>query len=175
MFTSPLQRQVKAADLPLERVMSNKAIPEGERLQAAGRAFEAVFLRQILESAQKTVVSSGINQESSVSAIYRDLITSQLADNISRSGQFGLARSFQSEWQRASDKAGASATPATAAKSPAAATAPTPDPEDPPAWVQAAAAKAPLKPLHHSPELKPYLHAPNLKSYIHESRAPKTH
>jgi len=147
MQTTPFQRPVKAADLPLDRLLSNHSIPEREKLQAASRAFEAVLLRQILENAQKPLIKSGATPENSTSAVYRDLVTTQLADSIAKSGQFGLARSLDQQWQQQLG------TPA--------ATAPT-VPGQPPA----AAPK--LKPLHSTATLKPLFHNSDLKVYHHE-------
>lgn len=151
MQTTPFQRQVKAADLPLDRLLVNKSVSQHDKIEAASRAFEAVLLRQILESAQKTVIPSELTTESSSRAVYRDLITTQLADSIARSGQFGLARSFEQQWQR---QLGSSAKPAT----PPAGSAPGP----------AASAAGPARPLHTGPKLKPLLHEPDLKPYHHE-------
>ncbi len=61
------------------------------------RQFEAVLLRQILASAQKTIFASSMNPQSVSTGIYQDLITNQLADNISHSGAFGLARSLEKQ------------------------------------------------------------------------------
>ncbi|MBE7498723.1 MAG: hypothetical protein HS113_00090 [Verrucomicrobiales bacterium] len=99
MQTDPLQRRVNAFDLPLDRLAHNPHVSEPDKLRAAARAFEAVLLRQILADAQKPVLSSALSPETSAKAIYRDLITSQLADGIARSGQFGLAQSLESAWQ----------------------------------------------------------------------------
>jgi Rod binding domain-containing protein len=142
MQTTPFQRQVKAADLPLERLIANQNIPEREKLQAASRAFEAVLLRQILESAQKTVITSEFTKEKASSSVYRDLITNQLADSIAKSGQFGLARSLDKQWQQQLS---------------------TPDS----ATTSAAVAPA-LKAFNQGPTLKPFLHEPELKAYSHE-------
>jgi flagellar protein FlgJ len=84
--------------MSLDRVASNTKLPREERLAAAGRAFEAVFIRQILDAAQKTVIPSGLTQESSSSAVYRDLVSETLADRIARSGQFGLASTLLADW-----------------------------------------------------------------------------
>lgn len=130
--------------------MANQNIPEREKLQAASRAFEAVLLRQILESAQKTVIASEFSKESSSSSVYRDMITNQLADSIAKSGQFGLARSLDAQWQQ---QLGTPAPATTLAASL------TPPP---------AVAVPALKPLNHGPVLKPFLHEPVLKSYPHE-------
>lgn len=99
MHTDPLQRSVNAFDLPLDRLAQNPHVSEPDKLRAAARAFEAVLLRQILADAQKSVLPSALSPETSAKAIYRDLITSQLADGIARSGQFGLAQSLESAWQ----------------------------------------------------------------------------
>ena len=155
MQTAPFQRQVKAADLPLERLLANKSVPETEKLQAASRAFEAVLLRQILESAQKTVIASEFTKESASTSVYRDLITTQLADGIAKSGQFGLARSLDQQWQRL-QPAVASTAAATSVATAAAAASPTPAP-------------APqLKALNTKPPLRDFRHAPDLKAYPHE-------
>ena len=151
MQTAPFQRQVKAADLPLDRLMANQNVSDRDKLQAASRAFEAVLLRQILESSQKTVIPSGLTTESSSAAVYRDLITTQLAESIARSGQFGLARSFEQQWQH--QLGGAAAAPLLSA-----------------GVVPALGASAPkpLQPLHSGPQLKPLFHQPDLKAYRHE-------
>lgn len=70
---------------------------EVEKLGEASRHFEAMLLRQILEASQKTVIKSSFSNESTSTSIYRDLVTSQLADAISRSGALGLARTFEAQ------------------------------------------------------------------------------
>jgi len=169
MQTNPFQRHVKASDLPLDRLMGNHNIPEHDRIQAAGRAFEAVFLRQILESAQKNVIPNGISTENTSSAIYRDMITNNLADSIARSGQFGLARSYAGSWERPDPRAPAdpAASGYTTSAHHLAATTPTPGattaaPSNalPPATLKPLGRKSPLKSYSesHSPTLKPYRH-----------------
>lgn len=143
MQVSPFQRQVKATDLPLDQMLANKSIPEPEKIQAASRAFEAVLLRQILEKAQKKVIKSDATPESNSAAVYRDMVTTQLADSIARSGQFGLARSLDQQWLHQLRPAAP----------PAATGAPVP---------------APLKPLDREAALKPLFHEPDLKAYRHE-------
>ena len=98
MQVPPLKAQPssgpKTANLSFEQVASNPNLPKAEKLEAACRAFEAILLRQILGSAQKTVISSSFANESATASVYRDLATEQMADGIARSGQFGVARSF---------------------------------------------------------------------------------
>jgi len=58
---------------------------------------EAVLLRQILSETRKTVIASSETPESNVTSIYNDMVNNQLADKISRSGEFGLAKSLQAQ------------------------------------------------------------------------------
>ncbi|MBK7997237.1 MAG: rod-binding protein [Verrucomicrobia bacterium] len=85
--------------VPLEQLADNKSLSKSEKLEEVSRQFEAVLLRQILGSARKTVFKSKVNEDSLSSGIYQDMVTSQLADSISQSGSFGLARSLQSQLQ----------------------------------------------------------------------------
>jgi Rod binding domain-containing protein len=97
MEISPLQRHVSASDLPLERLAGNKQVSDGEKVAEVSRQFEAVLLRQILGSAQKTVFASSTHPQSVAGGVYQDMITNQLADSISHSGAFGLARSLEKQ------------------------------------------------------------------------------
>jgi Rod binding domain-containing protein len=75
-------------------------------------------LRQILQEARKTVITSSTTGDSMTSGIYNDMVNNQLADKISRSGEFGLAKSLQTQLVRQvlpdSDAASAKATPGAA-------------------------------------------------------------
>jgi peptidoglycan hydrolase FlgJ len=97
METPPLQRQVNAGDLPLERLAGNQQVSEADKVAEVSRQFEAVLLRQILASAQKTIFASSMNPSSVTTDVYKDMITDQLADRISHSGAFGLARSLEKQ------------------------------------------------------------------------------
>jgi len=94
-----IQRQVQAADLPIERLAGNTHVSEAGKLAEVSRQFEAVLLRQILGDAQKKVFASSMNPESVASGVYQDMITNQLADSISRSGGFGLAGNLKQQLQ----------------------------------------------------------------------------
>jgi Rod binding domain-containing protein len=59
-----------------------------------------LLLRQILHDAQKNVIPSRNGADSSVNGIYQDLSTAQLADSISKSGGFGLARNLEKQLSR---------------------------------------------------------------------------
>ena len=89
-----------SAELPLEKLASNTKLSETEKIGQLSRQFEAVLLRQILQQAHKTIIKSSLTEESATTGIYQDMITSQLADCISKSGSFGFAKSLQEELTR---------------------------------------------------------------------------
>ena len=88
---------VKAADLPLDRLATNSQLSEQEKVGELSRQFEAILLRQILGEAQKTIFHSNYTDDSMASGVYRDMVTNQLADDISKSGTFGLAQSLNGQ------------------------------------------------------------------------------
>jgi flagellar protein FlgJ len=100
MNITPLQRPVEAPDIPPESLADNKLLTENQKIGEATRQFEALLLRQILESTQKTVFHSEFSDDSTTSSIYRDMVTTQLADSISKSGTLGLAKTLQHEFTR---------------------------------------------------------------------------
>lgn len=100
MDTSPLQRQIQPGSVPFESLPANPKISESAKVIEAAKQFEAIFLRHILETAQKPAFKSNLVSQSASSGFYQDMITSQLADKISQSGAFGLARSFEHELAR---------------------------------------------------------------------------
>jgi flagellar protein FlgJ len=94
-----LQRQVQAAGLPMERLAGNTHLSEARKVAEVSRQFEAVLLRQILAEARKNLFAPALSPRSVAGDIYQDMITNQLADGISRSGGFGLARSLEAQLQ----------------------------------------------------------------------------
>ena len=89
--------------IPLEQLAGNKTLSKSDKLAEASRQFESMLLRQILSSARKTVIKSKLSEDSLSSGIYQDMVTEQLADSISRSGGFGLARGLATQLQAAFD------------------------------------------------------------------------
>ena len=83
--------------MPLNDLAANKNIPDQEKVAEVSRQFEAVLLRQILQETRKSSVTPSSSADASTSGIYDDMINNQLADSISRSGSFGLAKSLQGE------------------------------------------------------------------------------
>jgi Rod binding domain-containing protein len=97
MNVAPLHHTVTATGLPLEKLAGNPALSEKEKVAEVSRHFEAVLLRQILGAARKTIFKSKFSEDSMASGIYQDMTTGQLADAISHSGGFGLARSLEAQ------------------------------------------------------------------------------
>jgi peptidoglycan hydrolase FlgJ len=93
-----------AIEVAPERLAGNSTLTESEKITEASRQFEAILLRQILEETQKTVISSKFSDNSTAGGIYRDMVTNQLADSISKSGSFGLAGIFERQLTHPSDK-----------------------------------------------------------------------
>jgi len=106
-----LHPSVKASDIAPERLANNSALSEQEKIGEASRQFEAILLRQILSMTQKPVITSKFTDNSTASEIYRDLVTNQLADSISKSGSFGLAQTFDHQLTRPGQQAQGSALP----------------------------------------------------------------
>jgi len=109
MNVAALQRKVVASDIAPDQLAGNASLSKQEKVAEASRQFEAVLLRQILENTQKTVFKSKYTENSTASAIYRDQITSQLADSISKSGAFGFAKTFEKQLNRPGETVSGSA------------------------------------------------------------------
>ena len=95
-----LQSNVKASSVPFEQLAANPNVSQKDKVKEACRQFEAVLLRQILGQARKTVITSSEKKDSNETDIYNDMIDNQMADGISRSGSFGLAKSLEKQLVR---------------------------------------------------------------------------
>ena len=93
-------RHMDLSSLPLESLATSTQAGEKEKIGEVSRAFEAVLLRQILQEGQRPAFASKGAGNSSTDGIYRDMVVNQLAENISKSGRFGLAKSLAGELQR---------------------------------------------------------------------------
>lgn len=100
MNVSPLQPHVDASQIAPERLAKNPQLTEQQKIAEASRQFESILLKQILESSQKTVIKSKFSEDSTASGIYHDMVTTRLADSISKSGAFGLAKTFEQQLNR---------------------------------------------------------------------------
>jgi flagellar protein FlgJ len=99
MHISALQQpHINPANVPLEKLAADPNVSDKDKVAEACRQFEAVLLRQILQETRKTVIASTETpDDATASGIYNDMVNSQLADKISRSGEFGLAKSLQAQ------------------------------------------------------------------------------
>ena len=97
MEINPLSRKITADQLPLDQLARNSQLTEAEKIAGVSRHFEAVLLRQFLTEAQKPLLGSKSSMSGATSSIYQDMMVNQLADEISKTGNFGLARSFQAQ------------------------------------------------------------------------------
>jgi len=119
MNLTALQPHVRASDVPPEQLAHNQALTEQEKIGEASRQFEAILLRQILEAAQKNVIPSKFADTSTAGSIYRDMVTNQLADSMSKSGAFGLAGAFEHQLTRPAAAAAGAPSDAAASQDPA--------------------------------------------------------
>jgi Rod binding domain-containing protein len=97
MNISPIQSTGDAANTPVEELAGNKSLTEQQKIAEASRQFEAIMLRQILSESQKPVITSEFTDNSTAAGIYQDYITNTLADSMSKSGTFGLAKIFEQQ------------------------------------------------------------------------------
>jgi Rod binding domain-containing protein len=95
MNVSAIQPKVDASHIQVESLADNKALSQDQKIAEASRQFEAILLRQFLAESQKPVVQTEFTDNSASAGIYQDFITNQLADNLSRNGGIGLAKSFE--------------------------------------------------------------------------------
>jgi Rod binding domain-containing protein len=100
MSVSPIQPRAEAADVEPEEIARNSKLTEDQKIGEVTRQFEAILLRQILQSTQKNVIPSKYADNSTAAGIYHDMVTHQLADSISKSGTLGLAKMLQHQLTR---------------------------------------------------------------------------
>ncbi len=82
----------------VEHLARNQQMNEQQKLAEIGRHFEAILLRQFLGEATKPMFGAetpGMNP--AIKGIYQDMMVQTLADQMSKTGQFGLAESFQAQ------------------------------------------------------------------------------
>jgi Rod binding domain-containing protein len=100
MEITALTRAVSASDVPPERLAANPNLSDQQKVAELSRQFESMLLRQILQNARKTVIESDLEEKSVANDIYDDMVTSQLAEAMSKSGSFGLARALEKDLTR---------------------------------------------------------------------------
>ena len=100
MSVSPLSTQRSASSLPLEQLAKNPDVSDKEKVKAVSQQFEAYLLRNFIGEARKPLVHSNTALGGGSQQIYHDMVTEQMADNISKSGSFGLGTLLQSQLER---------------------------------------------------------------------------
>jgi Rod binding domain-containing protein len=96
MQVFPTHPKIDPSKLQLESLAHNQNVSDADKVDEVSRQFEAVLLRQILQDIRKPVLAPAEGDATS-SGIYSDMINNQLADSISRSGGFGLAKSLSGQ------------------------------------------------------------------------------
>src|SRR5215203_6034784 len=94
MNISLIPRAANVEGIAIEKLAGNATLSDQDKLGEASRQFEAVLIRQILTNARKPVFTTSLKDQSASAGIYDDMVTGQLADSISRSGDLGLAKSL---------------------------------------------------------------------------------
>jgi Rod binding domain-containing protein len=90
------QPRVAVSQIPLESLAANANVADADKVAEVSRQFEAVFLRQILQDIRKPVLAPA-EGDATANAIYNDMVNTQMAESISRSGGFGLAKSLTAQ------------------------------------------------------------------------------
>lgn len=73
---------------------------ESAAIQEVSRQFEAILVRQILNTAHVGAAFGPESGASTTSEVYRDMLTSQLADQISKSGDLGMSKQLERQLSR---------------------------------------------------------------------------
>ena len=95
MEINSIQRQPQASRMSLDRIQNNPLLSEQEKIGEASKQFESLLVKQFLAEAQKTTFASNTRMGGAASSIYKDMVVTQLADSISQSGGFGMAKAIE--------------------------------------------------------------------------------
>jgi Rod binding domain-containing protein len=95
MNITPIQSPVDVSNIPLEELAGDKKLTEQQKIGEASRQFEVIMLQQILSETQKPVITSEFTDDSTAAGIYQDYMTHALAESMSKSSAFGLAKIFE--------------------------------------------------------------------------------
>jgi Rod binding domain-containing protein len=84
--------------IAVEHLANNTQMSDDQKVAEIGRHFEAILLRQFLGEATKPMFGAGqTGINSATKSIYQDMMVNTLAEQISKTGQFGLAESFKTQ------------------------------------------------------------------------------
>lgn len=93
-------KPIEASAIPIERLSGNSSLTQEQKVHEVARQFEAVLIRQILQSANRTGISGAAEEGGAGKDIYFDMLNFQLAESISKGGGLGLASAFEAQLQR---------------------------------------------------------------------------
>jgi Rod binding domain-containing protein len=88
--------RIDASQIPLDSLAGNKNVSDADKVTEVSRQFEAVLVRQILQDIRKPILAKE-EGDPAVNGIYNDMINNQMAESITRSGGFGLAKSLAAQ------------------------------------------------------------------------------
>ena len=97
MQVAAIQPNVDASHLSPEELANNKRLTKEQKIAEASKQFEAIMVRQILAEAQKSSIKTEFTDNSTASSIYKDFVTTQLADSMAHAGGMGLAKTFEQQ------------------------------------------------------------------------------
>lgn len=98
--STPIQRGVSVRNMPLDKLAHSSTVSPEDKVKEVSRQFESILLRQILTEAQKPLLNTSPGKSGASAAMYQDLMTSELADQISGQGGLGLSHVLQAQLGR---------------------------------------------------------------------------
>jgi len=95
MTISPLQPKIDTSHVDIESLAGNQSLSQDQKIAEASKQFEAILLRQFLSESQKPMVQGELEDDSTTSSIYQDMISNQLSESLSSGNGIGLAKMFE--------------------------------------------------------------------------------
>ena len=96
MTIPALQPKIDTTHVDIESLAGNQSLSQDQKIAEASKQFEAILLRQFLSESQKSSVKGGaLEDDSTTTSIYQDMISNQLSDSLSSGNGIGLAKMFE--------------------------------------------------------------------------------
>ena len=77
--------------------LNTKFSKSDDKLKEACKQFEAIFIKQMLNSMKKTVQKSGLIDGGQTEKIFEDMLYDKYADKMSNTGNFGIAKNMYNQ------------------------------------------------------------------------------
>ena len=97
MNVSPLQPKIDPTHVDIESLAGNQSLTQDQKIAEASKQFEAILLRQFLSESQKSTVHGELEDDSTTTGIYQDMISNQLSQSLSSGTGVGLAKMFEQQ------------------------------------------------------------------------------